>query len=70
MFTKPHKDNTEQSDRPSPIGLFLLVGLYQIKDIAMLFCSKTISEVVVSPSTVDAGKILLGAGYRLPDVTG
>ena len=35
----------------------------------MLFCSKTISEVVTSTSTVDAEKIRLGAGYRLPDVT-
>jgi hypothetical protein len=32
----------------------------------MLFYAKSVSEVITSVSTADAGKIRLGGGYRLP----
>jgi hypothetical protein len=34
----------------------------------MLFCANIAAEVTI-PSTADAGKIRLGAGYRLPATT-
>jgi N6-adenosine-specific RNA methylase IME4 len=40
-----------------------------IKEIVMLFCAKSATDVVASTSTADTGKIRLGGGYRLPAST-
>jgi hypothetical protein len=50
-----------------------LVGMFTHKEIAMLFSSQIVDKTLVggaaNAATADAGKIVLGGGFRLPATT-